>query len=89
MGRLIESLARPRISEAESAAAAPSPAKPSRVVRAIRIVVPLRIVFSFHVDNYAAVVLSVTERMTPTRAAARCNQSTAASVVPSTPGAGR
>ena len=49
----------------------------------------LRIVFSFHLGNYEAVVHSVTERVTPTRGAPRCNQSTAASVVPSTPGSGR
>ena len=88
MGRLTRRLPA-GLSEADSHPAAPSPARPSRVVRTIRIVVWLRIVFSFHLGNYEAVVHSVTERVTPTRGASRCNQSTAASVVPSTPGSSR
>ena len=39
--------------------------------------------------TYEALVRSVTERMTLIGARRRCNQTTAASVVPSAPGAGR
>ena len=42
-----------------------------------RVVVCLRIVFSFHLGNYGAAAHSVTERPTPRRRVHRCNQSTA------------
>src|SRR6266699_685571 len=79
----------PAISEAESHAAVLNPAKPSRVVRTIRIVVLLHIVISFHVGNYEAAAYSVTEWITPTRRVHPCNQSTAPFVVLPTPDSSR